>query len=74
MTDPWDEDDVEMPCPSCGAAVYDDAEQCPRCGHWILDAERHAPTSGGGAGGWLKTLLAALSLILVLLAVAGLLT
>jgi len=66
--------DETTPCPACGEPVYDDADQCPRCGHWILDAERGAHFSGGGApsgGGWFKTLLAVIGLILILLAVAG---
>jgi len=47
--------------------VYDDADQCPRCGHWILARGRGA----GPSPGWFKTLLAILSLILILLAIAG---
>jgi ribosomal protein S27AE len=23
-------------CPSCGAAVYEDAEQCPACGEYVV--------------------------------------
>ena len=30
-----DEDDETVPCPYCGAAVYEDAERCPRCENYI---------------------------------------
>lgn len=36
----WDGDDdpdeCTMPCPSCGADIYDDAERCPICGDYIV--------------------------------------
>jgi hypothetical protein len=35
-----EEDDDEqsdvLPCPSCGAEVYEDAEQCPSCGEYLI--------------------------------------
>ncbi|WP_169976931.1 zinc-ribbon domain-containing protein [Tautonia rosea] len=36
--DDWDDDDESavLPCPSCGAEVYEDAEQCPHCGEFIV--------------------------------------
>lgn len=30
-----DDDDRTIPCPACGAGIYEDADQCPRCGEWI---------------------------------------
>lgn len=37
--DPNDDDADEptetIPCPSCGAEVYEDAVQCPSCGQYI---------------------------------------
>jgi hypothetical protein len=33
-----DDDDSTVPCPHCGADIYDDAEQCSACG-WYLSAE-----------------------------------
>ena len=34
--DDSDDDSSEtVPCPKCGADVYEDAEQCPRCGEYI---------------------------------------
>lgn len=34
-----DDDDEEtevLPCPACGAEVYEDAERCPHCGDFIV--------------------------------------
>jgi rRNA maturation protein Nop10 len=39
-----DDEDATIPCPHCGADVYDDAEQCPACGQYLLDAD--APAAG----------------------------
>ena len=48
MPDEWDDfDDASVdaegdeltdtvPCPACGAEVYEDAEQCPVCGEYIM--------------------------------------
>ena len=38
-----DDDDAESLttiCPSCGADVYEDAEQCPACGDYITHSAR----------------------------------
>ncbi|HEV8002360.1 MAG TPA: hypothetical protein VGP63_20890 [Planctomycetaceae bacterium] len=43
-----DDDDAEdyadepatIPCPHCGAEVFDDAEQCPACGSWFVRDRR----------------------------------
>ena len=37
-----DADDDEV-CPSCGAAVYPDADQCPRCGHYLTHDQATRP-------------------------------
>jgi hypothetical protein len=29
-----------IPCPHCGAEVFDDAEQCPACGSWFVRDRR----------------------------------
>lgn len=46
--DDWPDDDSDEPdvitCPSCGAEVYEDAEQCPSCGEWITRSTH--PLSG----------------------------
>lgn len=31
-------DDATMPCPSCGAEIYDDAEQCSVCGEYVISS------------------------------------
>lgn len=35
----WDDgadDEAEtLPCPACGAQIYEQAEQCPYCGHYV---------------------------------------
>ena len=39
LDDDWDEGEDEsdvVPCPECGAEVYEDAEQCPACGQYIV--------------------------------------
>jgi len=28
-------DDDLLPCPECGAEIFDDAEQCPHCGWYV---------------------------------------
>ena len=38
--DDWEDSDDEeetltLPCPECGAEVYEDAEQCPQCGSYL---------------------------------------
>ena len=36
-----EDEETTLPCPYCGEAVYDDAEQCPACGHYL--SEEDAP-------------------------------
>jgi predicted nucleic acid-binding Zn ribbon protein len=41
--DPADDDldDADtLPCPYCGAAIYDDAVRCPKCESYLSDEER----------------------------------
>ena len=38
--DSWDEDDVTVRCPDCGADVYEDALQCPECGWYVTATAR----------------------------------
>ncbi len=57
-----------VPCPSCGADVYDEAEQCPYCGNHIT-----SPTNpwGGRSAWWVA--LAVLGLVATVLALSGVL-
>jgi hypothetical protein len=35
MAERFEDDDVTMPCPYCGKAIYDDAERCPYCENYV---------------------------------------
>ncbi len=80
MTDDWDdgsewdegdEDDLgrseTVTCPSCGADVYEDAEQCPSCGEWITSFR--SPWQGRSTW-WI--VLGVLGVAATILALAGL--
>jgi hypothetical protein len=75
--DEWDEsDDLDeddeatstLPCPECGADVYEDAVQCPACGNYIT----HPTSVWAGRPGWwiLLGLLGAVAAIVVLAGLA----
>ena len=32
----WDDDAEVLPCPACGAEVYEEAERCPECDEYIV--------------------------------------
>lgn len=42
----WSDDDEDdgdsetVPCPSCGAEVYEDAERCPSCESYLVHSTR----------------------------------
>lgn len=57
--DEWDDDHWEdvpdeepesdvLPCPACGAAVYEDAVRCPVCGEYIT----HSTNVWAGQPAW----------------------
>ena len=66
--DEWsnDDDDVNevVPCPNCGAEIYEDAEQCPACGEYVV----HGTSVWSGKPVWwvVLGLVGILALILVL--------
>ncbi|MBN1491930.1 MAG: hypothetical protein JXA69_18605 [Phycisphaerae bacterium] len=66
-----DESDVEaytLPCPACGAMVYEDADKCPHCGEWITpvgEAARRSRT-------WRWPLLVVLLILVLLIVYHGL--
>ena len=38
-----DDDNAEtLPCPECGQAIYEEAEQCPHCGQYVTFSATHA--------------------------------
>jgi hypothetical protein len=40
--DDWsDEASPTIPCPECGADVYEESEHCPACGHFLLPDSSH---------------------------------
>ena len=42
-----DEETATVPCPHCGADVYEWAERCPRCGDWIVPGVAGGRRFGG---------------------------
>jgi len=65
--DEFDDDTTEtVPCPECGADVYEDAEQCPACGVYIT----HEHSALAGRPGWwiVLAVLGILATVVVLLA------
>lgn len=32
-------DSETVPCPSCGAQIYEDADRCPKCGKYVTIGE-----------------------------------
>lgn len=46
--DDWEDDNL-VPCPHCGASVYEDAAICPVCDQYVDDAP---PTSRSAMGKW----------------------
>ena len=55
VDDDLDDDSTDLlPCPACGAMIYEDSEQCPRCGRWVMpragDAQHHSALWWVGAG------------------------
>lgn len=67
-SDEYDPDDdgvsETVPCPACGAAVYEDADQCPACGEWII------PLAASRGRGWLRP-VSIILIMALLLGVAG---
>ena len=64
-----DEEDVTstVPCPECGAEVYEDAVRCPACGNYIT----HATSVWSGRPGW-WIVLGLLGVVAVIVVLAGL--
>jgi len=77
--DEWEDDEVSdehdfdddfsetLPCPECGAEVYEDVEQCPVCGSYITRTTR---VFSGRPGWWI--VLGLLGILAAILALSGL--
>ena len=63
-----DDESLTLPCPECGADVFEDAVQCPVCGNYIT----HSTSVWQGRPGWwiVLGLLGVVALILVLTGLA----
>ncbi|RJP36807.1 MAG: hypothetical protein C4547_06700 [Phycisphaerales bacterium] len=58
------DDDAEvLPCPSCGADVYEDADQCPICGQWIT------PGASGRRQRWIAAVVILMVALLIVLTI-----
>jgi len=53
-----------LPCPRCGAPVYEAAEKCPACGEWII--ARLDASAGAGRLWWWVALAVAGAIAFVL--------
>ena len=62
--DEFEDDRTEaLPCPSCGAEVYEETQRCPHCGDWIVPHAAHARRKRGL---WIVAAVLALIAIVVL--------
>ncbi len=62
-----DEDDFEtLACPSCGADIFEDAEQCPACGDYVVFSD--AALSGWP---WWFVALGLIGIVAVILALSS---
>jgi hypothetical protein len=68
--DSLDEDSEDLtdtlPCPHCGADVYEDAECCPNCGNYII---RHGAALSGRPLWWILLGVAGVAAVIVAAAV-----
>jgi len=61
-----DDSTETVPCPSCGAEVYEDAPQCPYCGSYITG---HNSLWAGRSVWWI--VLAVLGLVATIVMLSG---
>lgn len=64
--DPYDDGEAELiPCPECGADIYEEAEQCTVCGWYVI----HSASPLAGRPTWFVVIgvLGVLAVILSLL-------
>jgi len=58
-----DPEDDQLPCPSCGRMIFDDADRCPYCGDWIMPLAA-ATACGRGTWVWWTALVLAVVLLI----------
>ena len=68
----WEEDSSDdlvetVPCPRCGAEIYEDAVRCPACGEYVT----HSTSPWIGRPGWWVA-LALLGILATIWVLAGL--
>ena len=67
-----EDDDLSetLPCPECGAEVYEDSERCPHCGHYITTG---SGSLWAGRPAWwvLLGLLGIVAVVFALIVLAG---
>jgi endogenous inhibitor of DNA gyrase (YacG/DUF329 family) len=63
-----DDSSLTVPCPECGAEIYEDAVQCPVCGTYVTHDARDAWS--GRPAWWIAAGL--LGVLATILALAGL--
>jgi len=67
-----DDDDAEtVPCPECGAEVYEEAESCPACGNYIVHSHTSASHNVWSDRPWWWTILGILGILLLIWALAA---
>lgn len=59
-----------MACPACGEEMAEDSPRCPHCGEWVTEDGRR--TVSGGAKWFVKALVAAVLIAVILVAWHGL--
>jgi predicted RNA-binding Zn-ribbon protein involved in translation (DUF1610 family) len=49
-----------LPCPACGAEIYEEAERCPACGDFVVMRVGRTP----GRWWWVAAVLALVGMVL----------
>jgi DNA-directed RNA polymerase subunit RPC12/RpoP len=57
-----------LPCPECGAEIYEEAQRCPHCGSYIVFSTRPFQ---GRSWWWIALGILAVVAVVVMLAIAG---
>ena len=60
-----DDESQTLPCPSCGAEIYEDADRCSVCGQYVTPGR-----SGRSVKSWWWVLLGLIVLVMLILSLA----